>query len=262
MDLSKNKIADNFSHAAGNYESYADAQRLISNQLSEFLPEKIYLGRILEFGCGTGFLTETLLKRYKTNSVLGIDIAPGMIELCTNKFHGISNCIFAEADIEEVEFDEKFPLITSSATIQWCTNPSGLFKKLKENLAPSAQLCFSVIVKGTFPEYYDSYKEVTGEDISSSFFRDSQVYIEALEKHGFRIIEKKELTHTFYYMNAYKALKSINGIGASFKGHENTRILPPKILSEIIKEYENNYSRDPLHTSLTYKVLYIAAGAG
>jgi predicted TPR repeat methyltransferase len=44
------------------------------------------LGRLVEFGCGTGFYTEVLAR--KSDTVLATDISSGMLELAQQRVDG------------------------------------------------------------------------------------------------------------------------------------------------------------------------------
>ena len=94
-------IAKSFSHAAETYDHWARPQRIMAKTLMACLPETLGEGPILDVGCGTGLLTEYLLQKYSDRSLLGIDIAPGMIAHCETHFTGNPNAGFAVADGEK-----------------------------------------------------------------------------------------------------------------------------------------------------------------
>ena len=60
----KPDVAGSFSSAARQYDLYASVQRKAADRLVEFLQPFIRFvdGPVLEFGCGTGFITERTAK--------------------------------------------------------------------------------------------------------------------------------------------------------------------------------------------------------
>ena len=74
----KSRVAQSFAAASPNYEDAADFQRLVADRLAGKiagapLPRR---PRILEIGCGTGFLTRSLSQRLPAARWLVTDIAP------------------------------------------------------------------------------------------------------------------------------------------------------------------------------------------
>jgi len=73
--------AEFWSRVADKYDRVADLQ--IGGTTRSMLRERVarvgHLGRVVEFGCGTGFFTEVLARR--SDTLLATDISPGMLEL-------------------------------------------------------------------------------------------------------------------------------------------------------------------------------------
>jgi SAM-dependent methyltransferase len=67
--------------------------------------------RILECGCGTGWLS-IMLKKYGYD-VVGVDVSPGAIELCHSNtvFEGLEPPEFLVADVESLTFRDEFDAV-------------------------------------------------------------------------------------------------------------------------------------------------------
>ena len=79
MTLSRNQIvAETFAAHVGEYERSARLQAQSAEKLAGHLPE-LDDAKILEIGCGTGFLTQHLLERYPDADFLITDLAPEMV---------------------------------------------------------------------------------------------------------------------------------------------------------------------------------------
>jgi len=76
-----NEQAEFWSNVAGKYDRVADLQ--IGGKTRSMLRERVaregHLGRVVEFGCGTGFYTDVLAR--KADTLVATDISPGMLEL-------------------------------------------------------------------------------------------------------------------------------------------------------------------------------------
>ena len=80
-----NQQAGFWSSVADTYDRVADLQ--IGGKTRSMVRERVAregnLGRVVEFGCGTGFYTEVLAS--KADTLLATDISPGMLEIATQK---------------------------------------------------------------------------------------------------------------------------------------------------------------------------------
>ena len=116
--LDKEKISRNFSRSASSYDQHALLQKELADKLFDsiggFKP-----ARVLDIGCGTGYLADKMSQKFPSAKVVGIDIAPGMIEVAKSKYQR-ANLLFALGDGESLPFDQQsFDLIISNASLQW-----------------------------------------------------------------------------------------------------------------------------------------------
>jgi len=105
----KEILSRRFSRFAETYEKWAIPQRETARKLVEFVKPA---GRILDVGCGTGFVTSLIRD---PSEVIGVDLSPGMARHYS-RFHG--PCIVGDA--EALPFrDNSFDCVLSSFTLQW-----------------------------------------------------------------------------------------------------------------------------------------------
>lgn len=114
--LDKRIISRNFSQSARDYDKHAVLQKEMADRLLSLLPE-IDPRKILDIGCGTGYLTKKLADRFPKAEIIGIDIAPGMIEVAEKQKRG--NLSFRVGDGEETEGNNEYDLVISNASLQW-----------------------------------------------------------------------------------------------------------------------------------------------
>jgi ubiquinone/menaquinone biosynthesis C-methylase UbiE len=86
-----------WSNVVDKYDRVVDLQ--IGGKTRSMVRERVAregnLGRLVEFGCGTGFYTEALAR--KANDVLATDISPGMLEVARQRVNA-SNVTFQVED--------------------------------------------------------------------------------------------------------------------------------------------------------------------
>ena len=81
--------------------------------------------KVLEIGCGTGFLTDELVGKIKSEKFFINDIVEQMqyeIEKMFNKYN-LWNWIFAGGDAEKSHSQSELDMVATSSTIQWFQNP-------------------------------------------------------------------------------------------------------------------------------------------
>ncbi|MHA1164317.1 MAG: methyltransferase domain-containing protein [Alphaproteobacteria bacterium] len=117
------KVAKAFAARAQGYEQNASLQAEIAEKLARLLPD-LERPKVLEIGCGTGFLTRHLLERYPHGDFLITDLVPEMLAVCRTRMEGADKrpCRFAMMDGEAPDCGAGFDLIALSMTL--CLRPA------------------------------------------------------------------------------------------------------------------------------------------
>lgn len=76
----KSQVADSFSRAAITYNQAAQLQKTVGEALLSTLPANMH-GVALDLGCGTGFTGGALQTQHAALTVLGVDMASGMLRM-------------------------------------------------------------------------------------------------------------------------------------------------------------------------------------
>ncbi len=146
--IDKEKVKRHFSRGARNYDVNAHLHRRIVSDLLFFLPNN-KPKKIADLGCGTGLLCAEIKKKYPQARIIGVDLAPGMIEAARAK-----DCAteLVEADVESLPFkDHEFDLLVSSSSFQWM-DMDKVIREARRVLKPGGQLIFSTFGEGTLAE--------------------------------------------------------------------------------------------------------------
>lgn len=152
----RDRIGAAFS-GAHDYDRHARVQARVARRLAERvgaldLPEA---PRVLEIGCGTGFLTEALIAQGIGGDLLVTDLSPAMVERCRARVGEAPGRRFAVLDGEQGARPEQAPfdLIVSSLTFQWFDDQAAAVARLMDWLAPGGRLVFTTLAAGTFAEW-------------------------------------------------------------------------------------------------------------
>ena len=147
----KSKVIKSFSDNAGSYHDKATIQREVSKSLAAILP-KMENPRILEVGCGTGILTEFLIKKYPNASFEITDISGSMLEECKKRCDR-GKIKFFEMDGEKpLQNLGRYDLVVSSMTLHWFEYPLVGIQRLAE-LGP---LFYATIGENNFFEWQNA----------------------------------------------------------------------------------------------------------
>jgi trans-aconitate 2-methyltransferase len=93
---------------------------------------------ILDVGCGTGRVTESLLAFVPAGRVLAIDASVDMVELARARL-GVRADVWCQ-DVLELELAEPVDVIVSTAALHWVTDHERMWERLAAALRPAGIL--------------------------------------------------------------------------------------------------------------------------
>ncbi len=259
ISFSKQGIARGFSAAAAHYERWAAPQRTIAEALATLLPETLPPGPILDLGCGTGLLTGLLIERYPGHKVVGVDVAPAMVEACRAKWPDTAIAEFILDDAEQFSAEGPWALVASSCSFQWFEHPTEDLCRFGGHLAPGGFVALAVPVQGSLPELNDCYGVVLKRTMPGLTFLPPATYEEALEDTGLLMRSVKSEPVVTLYDHGMDALRSFKGVGATFQHQHEYSALSGKTVRALVKEYDRLFALADGRVPLTYQALYCVA---
>ncbi|HCF7727641.1 TPA: malonyl-ACP O-methyltransferase BioC [Pseudomonas aeruginosa] len=156
----KRQVAASFSRAAASYDAVAELQRGVGESLLSALPEGFSPRRWVDLGCGTGYFSRALERRFGAAEGLAVDIAEGMLRHARAR-GGASHFIGGDAERLPLR-DGSCDLLFSSLAIQWCADLPAVLAEARRVLRPGGVLAFSSLCVGTLGELRDSWRVVDG----------------------------------------------------------------------------------------------------
>jgi malonyl-CoA O-methyltransferase len=153
-DGRKDRIAKSFSSHAGAYDAAADVQWLIARRLAERIEcsRPGQRPRILEIGCGTGFLSVRLKDAFPEAELVLTDLAPTMLDRARARIGDGPRYLVLDGERPD-GLEGPFDLIVSSLAFQWFVDLKGGLARLAAMLAPGGRLMFATLGKKTFSEW-------------------------------------------------------------------------------------------------------------
>lgn len=243
MTTRRQRIARAFAQAP-DYDSEARIQRQVAQGLAARiaaldLPRE---PRVLEIGCGTGFLTHALIDQGVGGAWTVSDIAPAMVERCRARLGESPGRRFAVLDGEHgVPEVGPFDLVCSSLALQWFEDAPAALARMGEWLAPGGHCLVTTLGPGSFAEWRAAH-EAEGLTPGTPDFPPVEAFA-ALAPAGLNVeahIERHEDARAFL-----RALKAI-GAGTAAPRH---RPLSPAQLRRVMARFEAAGS------SVTYEVV-------
>jgi len=155
-------VADNFSKDPEYYDRAAEAQKEVAETLAETIRSAASAApappdKILEIGCGTGFLTKKLVETFPSAEIAATDISPAMLAFCeraVGKRKALKNARidFILDDISKTRLRGTFDLVASSFAFQWAGRLAEIAPTLSRLSRPGGLLSFSILMEGTFSD--------------------------------------------------------------------------------------------------------------
>jgi trans-aconitate 2-methyltransferase len=108
----------------------------------------------IDAGCGSGRVTEELLKRLPGGDVLAVDASEGMIEKARERLGDRASYLIA--DLAGLEVKEPVDLIFSTATFHWILDHDALFAHLYGALKPGGRLVAQCGGRGNVSEHAEA----------------------------------------------------------------------------------------------------------
>jgi malonyl-CoA O-methyltransferase len=134
------KVSSEFSKYAMHYGSYNVIQNQVAIKLLSFV--KGNPKNILDLGCGSGALCKNI--KWKYERFLGVDFAPGMLELHPKS--DIAEAIFGDFNDKNLFaklLEKKYDYVLSASALQWAEDLESAFVNIQKFEVPIALAIFT-----------------------------------------------------------------------------------------------------------------------
>lgn len=252
--IDKGKVAKHFSLSAQTYDHATPVQQSMSERLLQSVAESYADSdgpeKILEIGCGTGYLTHGLSSRYPDAEITALDISEAMAHLTSQR------CPWAEViNIDAEDYlsatQLKYDLVISNATFQWFSDPHQAVLNAHACLKAGGLFALASFGQNTFHELRQSFNHAY-----ERLNLDKQAHVvEMIDVNRLREsylnahVEEFEINPTFESVRSF--LKSIQAAGA-VNAQRHSASMRRDVYKLMSRFYEQQFSHDTHGISVTY----------
>jgi 2-polyprenyl-3-methyl-5-hydroxy-6-metoxy-1,4-benzoquinol methylase len=121
------------------YDTWQPCYRAYRERIAEVVYSLWYegRGRVLDAGCGTGAVLELLSTRIPARMLAGVDLAPRMVQHCSDRLKGIELCT---TPVEEYVAAEPFDVVVFANSLRHMPDHGLVAKHLAGLLLPGARV--------------------------------------------------------------------------------------------------------------------------
>jgi malonyl-CoA O-methyltransferase len=216
-----------FGRKAASYESYAFVQKEVAQWTAEWLPEKALAANCLEFGAGTGLLSQYLATRF--GKVEASDLEAEMLHVCQERIHGVHHSIrdaWAEQD-DPAHWD----YVVSSSLLQWARDPVTSLSHWRALLKDNGRIVVGFFLEPSLTEMIEVMNEQGPVE-----WRKSAIWQDIFERSGFEIVRMETKTSRYNYDSAMHFWKSLHATGATV-----SQRMKPSAMLRFFRDYDAQF---------------------
>jgi malonyl-CoA O-methyltransferase len=259
LGIDKKAVAGRFNRSASFYDAHCHVQRRMAGRLMgrfDGLPEP---HRILEVGCGTGYLTGLLAGRFPDAAILAVDFAENMVDRARHRLakHGVELLV---ADVEAADLGGgAYDLVVSNATVQWFDDPASTMCALSAALRPGGLMLHSTFGPATFVELKEALARLAGDPGAVGLpLRAAGEWEGLLARCGLAEVESKSRPEVVQYPTAGDFLLELQATGATCRPNgAGSGPLPPRALREALAGYDARFGTAG-GVPVTYELLEVS----
>jgi trans-aconitate 2-methyltransferase len=147
--------------------------------------------RVLDAGCGTGRVTELLLRRLPRGTVVALDASQAMLVEARRRLAGFEDrVVYVQADLAKpLPVDGLVDAVLSTATFHWVLDHDALFANLAAVLRPGGYLVAQCGGAGNVSALLATALAIAPDFSREHNFQTAEATRERLERSGFTDIE-------------------------------------------------------------------------
>lgn len=261
VGIAVESVAGSFARAAPGYQASARVQADIVKSLLEGFPVVNDGERVMDLGCGTGYVSQFLLEAdICVGQMLLVDLALPMLESAREFLQeSIPGAGWLAADAEQLPLaDGCMDRVISSLMLQWCFRSDQVLREVARVLAPGGTLLLATLGPDTLHELKSAWRTLDSYMHVNRFQSVSDLVYD-VEAAGLTVRQVTQRQHVMRYTAVMPLLRDLKSIGA----HNMNRGRQPGLTGRgYFQKLEQAYGafREPDGLlPATYDVIYLLA---
>ena len=258
----KQAIQRNFGKRRATYDRHAQVQQWMGLELLRGCREALWRARrVLEVGCGTGYLTDLIRRGNPRANLVALDLEFSLLHEARRRVGGAAGVHFIAADGEAVP-GGGYDLIVSNSVFQWFTRPGETLRDYHRLLRPGGCLAFAVLGPGTFRELVASFHGAAGAlsmtaspKVAAVSFPGKKSWETFMVDAGFREVTLTRQVHIETHANVQDFLHALQATGAT---NPIPQPLSPRLFRHMAAIYRNTFEVSGAIPA-TYEVIWVQA---
>ncbi len=218
-----------FDEQASEYHERAFIQRDLAEWVAEWLEPQASGLEGIEFGAGTGFFTERIVRTGL--SLRATDLSLRMVEEGSGK---VPQAHWETAEAWNPSTEWQADRVFSTGLLQWCPSPWETLARWRACLRREGRMLCGLFVSETLPELDNVLP-----DASPLVWRSAEEWRASLEKVGFEVIRAEASERTYCFDNACAVLRYLHRIGSAQTGRFSV-----SELRAAVKDYDMAYQKN------------------
>ena len=242
MQVNPKSVKSHFEKSMDKYDENAIVQKFLAEVLAaETAQIHNHFGKILELGCGTGLLTEQILKKITFNSYAANDLSEKSKKYLDKL---LKNYTFIRGNASKIPSSRTYDLIISNAMFQWFTNLGQILENYAKILNSGGILAFTTFSPENFPEL----KTITGLSLD---YKSEDELKEILQK-NYKILKIETFKQVLEFSTPLELLYHLKNTGVNSLGDKKWDFSDVK---NFCKKYLENFDK----VTLTYTPILVIA---
>lgn len=260
-------VSGAFNRHAPEYDRHASVQKRVIGRLVQLVQSHLSAApaSVLDIGCGTGLLLDSLRRLYPESRLSGLDLAYSM--LCRSRERLGPGVTLVQADAGLLPFRRgSTDLLVSTSTLQWLADLDGFFQECHRVMSSDSLLCIAFFGGNTLRELRECCRYMVerfgerGNVLLNRLhtFREMAEVKQSLERAGFDGALLTSEIEIEYHADMFELLRSIKNIGAGAHRHGGGGLGWRRILDETSRMYQERFQSGGAIPA-TYEVFYLVA---
>ncbi|HID29239.1 MAG TPA: methyltransferase domain-containing protein [Desulfobacterales bacterium] len=260
VEKHQRSVTGRFSLASATYHGKADVQKTVARKLLSLVAASRPAGHVLEIGCGTGVLTELLMKHFPTAMIDAIDASRAMIAQARDRLSADNHIRWFISDIKTFDSPVSYRLVVSSSSMHWIFPVEDGLRCMADFLEAGGDAVVALMLHGTLGELRTTRLRVAPHKPLLGRLPLAEEVLSGLESAGLRVVAKWQETIRANHVSAEAFLRTIHEQGLTGGMVSSSKCpLTRGELQRLRAEYETEYHNGDSGVFASYEVLYFRA---